>query len=157
MSGPENAPSMNKQESRKAFRGEPLSDDGVKLATLSRGPNRELRIRWREFKGHCFLDLREWSVNPKNSQWWPEKGKGITIKARELQGVAAAITMAIELNERKMDKASDRTGLSLDPRLKAFIDRAVVPALLERFLRAQRSEPVDESTQAVLPSSHASA
>lgn len=63
---------------------EGLADDGVKLATISRGPNRELRIRRREFKGHHFLDLREWSVNPHNSQWFPEKGKGITIKVRGL-------------------------------------------------------------------------
>lgn len=79
--------------------GEPLTDDGVKMATINRGPNRELRVRWREFKGHHFLDLREWSVNPKNSQWWPEKGKGITIKARELKNVASAINDAVVLSE----------------------------------------------------------
>lgn len=80
------------------FGGEPLPDDGVKIATLSRGPNRELRIRWREFKGHHFLDLREWSVNPKNSQWWPERGKGITIKARELVEVRAALDNVVALS-----------------------------------------------------------
>lgn len=83
------------------FNGEPLTDDGVKVATLQRGPNRELRIRWREFKGHHFLDLREWSVNPRNSQWWPEKGKGITIKARELADLATAVSEAIALHERQ--------------------------------------------------------
>ena len=74
---------------------EPPTDDGIRLATLPRGNNRELRVRWREFKGHHFLDLREWSNNPKSSQWWPEKGKGITIKARELQSVEAAIRDAL--------------------------------------------------------------
>lgn len=75
--------------------GEPPLDDGIKIATLGRGPNRELRLRWREYKGHHFLDIREWSVNGSNTQWWPEKGKGITIKARELDDVAAAIAEAI--------------------------------------------------------------
>ena len=84
---------------RPQFTGERLPDDGRKLATINRGANRELRIRWREFKGHYFLDLREWSVNPKNSQWWPEKGKGITIKARELKNVASAISEAVALSE----------------------------------------------------------
>jgi len=76
------------------FGGEPLQDEGVKIATLNRGPNRELRIRWKQFKGHNYLDVREWSVNPMNSQWWPVKGKGVTIKPQELAEVAAAITRA---------------------------------------------------------------
>jgi hypothetical protein len=73
-----------------------LLDDGVKLATIPRGPNRELRIRWREFKAHHFVDLRQWSVNPWNRQWWPDKGKGITVKARELEQVLDALKEARE-------------------------------------------------------------
>jgi hypothetical protein len=57
---------------------EGLPDDRIQIATTSRGANRELRIRWREFKEHHFLELCEWSVNPDNSQWWPEgKGSGL--------------------------------------------------------------------------------
>jgi hypothetical protein len=75
------------------------TDDGVKLATLSRGPGNELRIRWREFKGHHFLDIREWSRRSEGDDWWPVKGKGITIKARELSDVMAACASASELAE----------------------------------------------------------
>jgi len=81
------------------FGGEPLTDDGVKLATINRGPNRELRIRWRQFKGHQFLDIREWSVNIDNSQWFPTKGKGVTVKARELNDFAAAVKRAVAVLE----------------------------------------------------------
>jgi transcriptional coactivator p15 (PC4) len=73
----------------------------VKLATINRGPNRELRIRWREFKGHQFLDIREWSVNVANSQWFPTKGKGVALNARELNDFAAAVTRALALLERQ--------------------------------------------------------
>jgi hypothetical protein len=81
------------------FGGEPLTDDGVKLATINRGPNRELRVRWKAFKGFQYLDVREWSVNVANSQWFPTKGKGVTVKARELNDFAAAVTRALALLE----------------------------------------------------------
>jgi hypothetical protein len=42
----------------------------------------------------------------------------------------------------------------MDPRLKEFIDRAIVPALLERFLAARAGPPVDVQPVTVLPSSH---
>jgi hypothetical protein len=80
-----------------AFKGEPLADDGLKVATLNRGPNRELRIRWKTFKGHPYLDIREWSVNTTNAQWFPEKGRGITIKPRELGAVEEALGQAVRL------------------------------------------------------------
>jgi hypothetical protein len=72
------------------------TDDGQKLATIPRGPGRELRVRWREFKGHYFADLREWTLNEHTQQWWPSKSKskGITVKAHELAQVAAALEAA---------------------------------------------------------------
>ncbi len=72
----------------------PPADDGVKLATISRGPHRELRVRWRTYEGHPFLDVREWSLNEHTGAWWPTKGKGVTVKARELAQVADAIAAA---------------------------------------------------------------
>jgi hypothetical protein len=41
----------------------------------------------------------------------------------------------------------------LDYRLKEFIDRAIVPALLERFLAARSVPSVDAEPVTVLPSS----
>lgn len=84
-------------DKRSVARVEP-SDDGEKLATIARGPGKELRLRWREFKGHHFLDIREWSRRDEASDWWPTKGKGITIKARELADVIQALAAAKALS-----------------------------------------------------------
>jgi hypothetical protein len=70
------------------------ADDGVKLATLDRGPGKELRLRWREFKGHHFLDIREWSKSEQGTEFWPVKGRGISIKSRELAEVIKALEAA---------------------------------------------------------------
>jgi hypothetical protein len=42
-------------------------------------------------------------VNPHNAQWWPTKGKGISIKPRELRDVHAALQQAIELHQDRKD------------------------------------------------------
>jgi len=73
------------------------ADDGVKLATISRGGDREVRIRWREFKGHRFVDVREWAASAQTGEWWPVKGKGLSIKPRELEAVLGALRQASEL------------------------------------------------------------
>jgi len=72
-------------------------DDGVKLATISRGGDREVRIRWREFKGHRFVDVREWAASAHTGGWWPVKGRGLSIKPRELEAVLGALRQASEL------------------------------------------------------------
>jgi hypothetical protein len=45
----------------------------------------------------------------------------------------------------------------MDLQLKEFIDRAIVPALLERFLSVHSKVSVDDDRRLVLPSSQASA
>ena len=70
------------------------TDDGVKLATITRGGDRELRIRFRDFKGHAFIDVREWAASPQTGEWWPVKGKGATIKPHELEAVIAGLQTA---------------------------------------------------------------
>lgn len=74
------------------------TDDGEKLATLDRGPDKELRVRWRQFNGHVFLDIREWSRREAGADWWPTKGKGVTLKARELPDVIEALEAARRLS-----------------------------------------------------------
>ena len=72
------------------------TDDGVALATIPRAADRELRIRWRTFNGHPFIDLREWAASRHTGEWWPVKGKGVTIKPRELDEVLRALRAAAE-------------------------------------------------------------
>jgi hypothetical protein len=69
-------------------------DEGVKLATLARGADVELRIRAKAFKGHHFIDVREWSRRSAEQDWWPVKGRGVTIKLRELAEVITALETA---------------------------------------------------------------
>lgn len=89
----QNAPGSN------ALTGRPSpADDGEKLATISRGAHCELRLRWREYKGHHFLDIREWTRSEDGAAWWPVKGKGITIKRHELPAVIEACTAAARLS-----------------------------------------------------------
>ncbi|HMJ85075.1 MAG TPA: PC4/YdbC family ssDNA-binding protein [Vicinamibacterales bacterium] len=81
------------------------ADDGVKLATLSRGADRELRIRWRSFKGHYFVDVREWAASAQTGEWWPVKGKGVTIKARELREAITALQDAQRASSEPSERA----------------------------------------------------
>jgi hypothetical protein len=74
--------------------GDVPTDDGVKLATIPRGADRELRVRWREFKGHYYVDLREWAASTQTGEWWPVKGRGVTVKAREVAEVIVALEAA---------------------------------------------------------------
>jgi len=67
---------------------------------IERGPGRELRIRGRTYKGHRFLDIREWSKNETTAEWWPTKGRGISIKPRELADLAKAVDAARALVAR---------------------------------------------------------
>jgi|SRR4051812_9105779 hypothetical protein len=82
------------------------TDDGVALATISRAADRELRIRWRTFNGHPFIDVREWAASRHTGEWWPVKGKGLTIKPRELDEVLSALRHGAELAAKTTERAT---------------------------------------------------
>jgi hypothetical protein len=66
----------------------------VLIATFDRRDGERLAVLFREYEGFHFLDLR--IQFEKNGTWLPTK-KGVTIKLRELSGVADAIAEACEL------------------------------------------------------------
>lgn len=66
------------------------TDEGEKLATIDRGPGKQLRIRAKVFNEHPYIDIRVWDRRDENSAWWPTK-KGVSIKPRELADVIAAL------------------------------------------------------------------
>jgi hypothetical protein len=70
------------------------TDDGEKLATIERGPGKQLRVRLKTFKGHAFIDVREWARSEEGGDWWPVKGRGVTVKHRELTDVIQALEAA---------------------------------------------------------------
>jgi hypothetical protein len=70
-------------------------DAGVALATFTRAEGRELRVRWKSFRDHYFLDLREWNRGADGS-WWPS-AKGVTVRPRELGALLEAVSAAARL------------------------------------------------------------
>lgn len=67
----------------------------VELATFDRSDTDRLAVSFREYEGHHFIDLRLQYKN-QDGAWLPSK-KGITVKMRELHGVADALVKACEL------------------------------------------------------------
>lgn len=72
------------------------TDRGERLGTFERGDSEELRVCWDEFKGHPYLSLRVWTRGT-DGQWWPDKGRGCSVRVRELEGSAAVLARAVEL------------------------------------------------------------
>jgi hypothetical protein len=119
---------------------QPIADDGERLATIGRAPNVELRVGLKEFKGHRFVRLQEWAVNMHNSQWWPSKGKGCSIKLRELDAVVAALLQAIEQSSGTADVASPN-------RLEALRRAHQRVRAAVRAKDVARQRPISQQTQ----------
>jgi hypothetical protein len=68
-----------------------------------RGPDgveQELRVVRDEYQGHRYLAVRLWQRDGRTGQWWPLKGKGISVRLSEAQGVAEALVEGLELAGR---------------------------------------------------------
>ena len=70
----------------------PPQESGDRLATLSRGPDEELRVNWDRYNDRNFVSLRVWKR--QRGQWWP--AHGCSVRIRELADFAEAIATAIE-------------------------------------------------------------
>jgi len=80
---------------------EGMVDADERLATLARaawqdGPETELRVGLAELNGRHFLSIKVWSKSRTNGQWWPDKGKAVTVRLGEAETVAAAILDGLE-------------------------------------------------------------
>lgn len=73
----------------------PPREQGERLATFPRGDGEELRVNLAEYNGYPYLALRVWTAGP-GGQWWPVKGKGVSIRLREVAGLAEALTAVAE-------------------------------------------------------------
>ena len=76
-------------------RGAPPEENGVRLATIRRSEDEELRLAWAEYNGAHFLNIRLWKRFELG--WWPEKGKGLTVRRRELAGFAEGVAKAVDM------------------------------------------------------------
>ncbi len=73
---------------------EPVAPRGTKLAAIPRGTHEELRVSLDEYEGHPFVSLRMWA-RAADGPWLPVRGKGCTVRLRELEAVADALREAI--------------------------------------------------------------
>ena len=65
-------------------------DEGEPLGTFARGDGREeLRVSLKSYEGHPYVALRVWERD-RAGQFWPSKGKGLSIRIAEAAGVAEA-------------------------------------------------------------------
>lgn len=81
----------------------PPEPRGELLARFPRlGPDRvpqELRVVLDEFEGHPFIGLRIWQSNVK-VDWYPVRGKGLSIRMGEAWGVAEALLAVLDAASR---------------------------------------------------------
>jgi hypothetical protein len=77
---------------------QPPFETGQRLATFPRGlqAEEELRVALCHYKGFPFVTLRVWEQDDQG-QWWPVRGKGLSVRARECAGIAEALASVSEL------------------------------------------------------------
>jgi hypothetical protein len=85
----------------------------VILAAVPRPDGTELRVSLQRFEGRPFLRVAPWHRG--DGGWWPVKGKGVTVKVRELRVVVeglvrAAETLRAEAQDPEDPEAPRRTG-----------------------------------------------
>lgn len=68
------------------------------IAEVKRGERDCYRIRICEYKGHRYVDLRQWYLHRGTNEYAP--GKGCTIKPESLREVILALQRALQLIDK---------------------------------------------------------
>lgn len=77
-------------------------DVGRIIARVPRTDGTELRVSVHEYQGKPFVRVGPWQSNAPDA--WPVKGKGTTVKVRELGALAAGLLDALDaINESRDD------------------------------------------------------
>lgn len=77
-----------------------LPDEGFQVATLQRSETEQVRVRIVTFNGGApFMRLQVWTKG-SDGGWWPSKGKGLTVRLRELPDLAEGIIKAMAEADR---------------------------------------------------------
>ena len=71
-------------------RTEAPQEQGRLLERFERGDGVELRATLAEFEGHPYISLRVWEPGD-GGELWPCKGKGLSIRLREVDGLVEAL------------------------------------------------------------------
>ena len=66
-------------------------DEGIPLGTFTEGRRSdELRLSVKSYENHPYVSVRVWSRDD-NGEYWPAKGKGVSIRLAEVAGVIEAL------------------------------------------------------------------
>jgi hypothetical protein len=80
-------------------------DPGKVLARIPRPDGTEFRVSVHTYEGRPFVRVAPWSSRDGGATWWPVKGKGASVKVRELATIAAALLDAIDAAPTSNDDA----------------------------------------------------
>lgn len=72
-------------------------DPGTVLASIARPDGTQLRVSAHTYEGRPFVRVAPWASRDNGATWWPVKGKGASVKVRELAAVAKALLDAIDV------------------------------------------------------------
>jgi len=82
---------------QRAAPGAAPPDPGTVLASIARPDGTQLRVSAHTYEGRPFVRVAPWATRDGGSTWWPVKGKGASVKVRELAAVAAALLDALDV------------------------------------------------------------
>lgn len=71
-------------------------ENGENLATISRSPAEQLRVTLSEYNGFPFISIRVWTAGA-DGVWYPAKGKGVSVRIREIVAVGRALARALHM------------------------------------------------------------
>lgn len=71
-------------------------DEGKVLAKCARPDGTELRVSLHSFEGKPYVRVGPWQRGRDGATWWPVKGKGTTVRTRELGAVVRALIDAMD-------------------------------------------------------------
>ena len=72
-------------------------DPGTVLASVPRTDGTQLRVSVHTFEGRPYVRVAPWASRDGGRSWWPIRGKGASVRVRELAAVAAALLDAIDV------------------------------------------------------------
>ena len=72
-------------------------DPGTVLASVPRTDGTQLRVSVHSFEGKPYVRVAPWASRDGGRSWWPVKGKGASVRVRELASVAAALLDALDV------------------------------------------------------------
>ena len=71
-------------------------DPGTVLASVPRTDGTQLRVSVHTYEGRPFVRVAPWASRDGGRSWWPVRGKGASVRVRELASVAAALLDALD-------------------------------------------------------------